>query len=94
MVYHNSAQLCSHFAKTGSVTSPFLIFCVNFVFMKDARLVAWRPKSPLCTEHSMLQAEAVQVLFILPVTLFKHGQLLFEGYSIFHRITQNHFKTN
>lgn len=67
---------------------------MNFVFMKDARSVAWRPKSPLCTEHSMLKAEAVQVFFILLVTLFKHGQLLFEGYSIFNRITQNHFKTN
>ena len=44
---------------------------VNLMFTKGARLMAWRPKSPLCTEQSTLQAEAVQVPCILPVTLSK-----------------------
>jgi len=41
------------------------------MYTKSARLMAWRPKSPLCTEQSTLQAEAVQVPCILPVTLPK-----------------------
>lgn len=52
-----------------SQAKPFL--AVNLMFMKGARLMAWRPKSPLHTEQSTLQAEAVQVPCILPVTLSK-----------------------
>lgn len=50
------------------------------MFVKSAKLMAWRPKAPLCTEQSVLRAEAVQVPCVFLVTLSK---LLFEGYTIF-----------